>query len=114
MHDDGTITLVPKQVNRSQSHPVPARPSRTGTRRPIMSLVTPLPDIAPASRSQTMRALVLDTHGGAFRDTLAARPEPGSGAVLVPIAARGVNPLDPKTRSPEERREGKEGVSTCN
>src|SRR3546814_21158953 len=97
-----------------------------------MSLVTPLPDIAPASRSQTMRALVLDTHGGAFRDTLAARPEPGSGAVLVRIAASAVNPLDLKIRagsaphaahplpnipgldmagSTEERRGGKAGGS---
>src|SRR3546814_4487699 len=35
----------------------------------------------------------------AFRDTLAARPEPGSGAVLVRIAASGVNPLDLKIRA---------------
>ncbi|MFC3675760.1 zinc-dependent alcohol dehydrogenase family protein [Ferrovibrio xuzhouensis] len=64
-----------------------------------MSLVTPLPGIAPESRSQTMRALVLETQGGAFRDTVAARPEPGSGEVLVRIAASGVNPLDLKIRA---------------
>lgn len=51
------------------------------------------------SGSQTMRALMLETHGGAFRDAVIARPEPRSGEVLVRIAASAVNPLDLKIRA---------------
>ncbi|TBW41434.1 quinone oxidoreductase [Siculibacillus lacustris] len=46
-----------------------------------------------------MRAAVLETHGGPFRVTPIARPEPGPGQVLVRIAASGVNPLDTKIRA---------------
>jgi len=63
-----------------------------------MTIMTPATTAAD-SRSQTMRALVLETHGGPFRDTLVARPRPGSGQVLVRIAASGVNPLDLKIRA---------------
>lgn len=49
--------------------------------------------------STTMRAAVLETHGGPFRVTRVARPEPGPGQVLVRIAASGVNPLDTKIRA---------------
>lgn len=49
--------------------------------------------------STTMRAAILETHGGSFRVTRIARPEPGPGQVLVRIAASGVNPLDTKIRA---------------
>lgn len=49
--------------------------------------------------SATMRAAILETHGGSFRVTEIARPEPGPGQVLVRIAASGVNPLDTKIRA---------------
>jgi NADPH:quinone reductase-like Zn-dependent oxidoreductase len=49
--------------------------------------------------SNTMRALVLETHAGPFRQTIVSRPEAGDGQVLVRIAASGVNPLDLKIRA---------------
>jgi NADPH2:quinone reductase len=51
------------------------------------------------AKLDTMRALVLESHGTAFRDTLIARPVPKSGQVLVRIKASGINPLDLKIRA---------------
>ena len=62
-----------------------------------MTLIT---QIRPATDSAlTMRALVLDSPGSAFREARIARPQPGTGQVLVRIAASGVNPLDTKIRA---------------
>jgi NADPH2:quinone reductase len=47
----------------------------------------------------TMRALIVDTVGGAFRSVQLPRPEPRAGEVLVRIFASGVNPLDTKIRA---------------
>jgi len=47
----------------------------------------------------TMKAAVLDVHGGPFRLSEVARPVPGEGQTLVRIAASGVNPLDTKIRA---------------
>jgi NADPH2:quinone reductase len=44
----------------------------------------------------TMQAALLDTTGAAFHLATVPRPAPGSGEVLVRIAASGVNPLDTK------------------
>ena len=63
-----------------------------------MTIMTPARDIT-GSNGQTMRALLLETHGGPFRETRIARPQPASGEVLVRIAASGVNPLDLKIRA---------------
>jgi NADPH:quinone reductase-like Zn-dependent oxidoreductase len=49
--------------------------------------------------NKTMRAQVLETHGGPFRLTEIAKPQPGKGQVLVRIHASGVNPLDLKIRA---------------
>ncbi|MET3528525.1 zinc-dependent alcohol dehydrogenase family protein [Phenylobacterium koreense] len=49
----------------------------------------------------TMKALVLDRAGGAFREAELDRPVPGPGQVLVRVAASGVNPLDLKIRAGE-------------
>lgn len=51
------------------------------------------------AKTETMRALVLEAHGGAFRDTRITRPQPRSGEALVRIKASGVNPLDLKIRA---------------
>lgn len=48
---------------------------------------------------RTMRAAVLETHGGPFRVAEIARPDPARGEVLVRIHASGVNPLDTKIRA---------------
>jgi NADPH:quinone reductase len=47
----------------------------------------------------TMRAAILDGAKQPFRLASSARPEPGTGEVLVKIAASGVNPLDTKIRA---------------
>jgi len=46
--------------------------------------------------TQTMKAAVLEAHGGDFRIASVSVPQPGPGEVLVRIAASGVNPLDTK------------------
>ncbi len=46
----------------------------------------------------TMRAALLESHGGPFRLAWVARPAAGPGQVLVRVAASGVNPLDAKIR----------------
>lgn len=50
-------------------------------------------------QSPTMKALLLEDHGGPFHSAQVARPAPGPGEVLVRIAASGVNPLDLKIRA---------------
>lgn len=47
----------------------------------------------------TMKAAVLETHGGEFRLIDIPRPKPRAGEVLVRICASGVNPLDTKIRA---------------
>lgn len=47
----------------------------------------------------TMKALVLATHGAAFRPAEIARPVPAAGQILVRVKASGVNPLDTKIRA---------------
>src|SRR5499433_4628359 len=47
----------------------------------------------------TMQAAVLEQHGAPFRLSSVPRPTPGSGQVLVRIAASAVNPLDIKIRT---------------
>ncbi len=49
--------------------------------------------------TQTMKAALVKTNGGAFRLTEIARPAPNHGEVLVRIHASGVNPLDTKIRA---------------
>lgn len=49
--------------------------------------------------TQTMKAALVETNGGAFRLTEIARPTPKHGEVLVRIHASGVNPLDIKIRA---------------
>jgi NADPH:quinone reductase-like Zn-dependent oxidoreductase len=49
--------------------------------------------------SATMKAALLEAHGGPFRVTDVARPQAGQGQVLVRIHASGVNPLDTKIRA---------------
>lgn len=51
------------------------------------------------TKTDTMRALVLEAHNAPFRDTEIARPRPRSGEALVRIRASGVNPLDLKIRA---------------
>lgn len=51
------------------------------------------------SEKQTMRAALLEAHGGPFRLAEVARPVPGPGEVLVRVKASGVNPLDIKIRA---------------
>ncbi|MDR3467693.1 MAG: zinc-dependent alcohol dehydrogenase family protein [Xanthobacteraceae bacterium] len=51
------------------------------------------------SNSSTMRALVVESHGGPFRLAQIPLPQPGHGQVLVRIKASGVNPLDTKIRA---------------
>jgi len=53
------------------------------------------------NQANSMKAAVLETHGGPFRYATVARPVPGQGQVLVRIAASGINPLDLKIRSGE-------------
>lgn len=48
--------------------------------------------------SNTMQALFVETPNGDFISRQVAIPEPGSGEVLVKVAASGVNPLDIKIR----------------
>ena len=48
---------------------------------------------------RTMRALMLDSPGAAFRAVDVSRPVPGAGEVLVRIRASGVTPLDTKIRA---------------
>lgn len=50
-------------------------------------------------RDATMRALLLDAPGGAFRLVEHPRPIAGPGQVLVRVHASGVNPLDTKIRA---------------
>jgi len=47
----------------------------------------------------TMKALIADAPGAPFRLAELPRPVPGSGQVLVRIAASGTNPLDTKIRA---------------
>lgn len=47
----------------------------------------------------SMKALLLEAHGGPLRPVQVARPAPRAGEVLVRIAASGVNPLDLKIRA---------------
>ncbi|VVQ04781.1 Zinc-type alcohol dehydrogenase-like protein [Pseudomonas fluorescens] len=49
--------------------------------------------------SRLMRALIVDSANAPLRLASIERPMPGSGQVLVRIAASGVNPLDGKIRS---------------
>jgi NADPH:quinone reductase len=51
--------------------------------------------------TSSMKAAILENHGGPFRYTTVARPEPGAGQVLVRVAASGINPLDLKIRAGE-------------
>lgn len=46
-----------------------------------------------------MKAYIVDTANGPFREAELAKPEPGPGQVLVKICASGVNPLDTKIRA---------------
>ena len=48
-----------------------------------------------------MKAFVVETPNGAFRETDMQTPEPGAGQVLVKIEASGLNPLDTKIRAGE-------------
>src|SRR5262252_8119964 len=45
------------------------------------------------------RVWLVETPGGEFRRAEQTRPTPGTGEVLVRIAASGVNPLDTKIRA---------------
>lgn len=46
-----------------------------------------------------MKAYVVETANGPFREMERSQPQPGPGQVLVRISASGVNPLDTKIRS---------------
>jgi NADPH:quinone reductase len=52
--------------------------------------------VVAVTKHPTVRAALLEAHGGPFRLATIARPTPGEGQVLVRIAASGVNPLDMK------------------
>jgi NADPH2:quinone reductase len=51
------------------------------------------------STTSTMKALVIDSEGAAFRLAALPKPIPAAGEVLVRIKASGVNPLDTKIRA---------------
>jgi NADPH:quinone reductase-like Zn-dependent oxidoreductase len=52
-------------------------------------------------QTSSMKALILEQYGEAFRLKQVPRPVPGKGQVLVKICASGVNPLDSKIKRGE-------------